>query len=335
MKCLLIGGGHRGLHGFVPAIQACGLDLVAVCDTDPSVEGPLRLALAKIGIDAGRVRLHSDLEEALAQHQPDVAIVATSPASHLEIVKTLIKAGIPIFKEKPFAVSLRDAHELAEIIEKHDAYMRLSTQRHYSPTYRHASNLLYEVGQVTSFTATDHRLADRFDLGWRAEPSMMGGNVLADFGYHMIDVLQWFFGTPQAVAVQPQKDPRVGERPELAALVKIAYPHDIVGTLSLSICDPERVEALDVCGHAGRLRVSTDSFTRFAPDGGVVDRLSREPRWPSGVLEVLKVFLQDLGRSDLSRAEAQRGVAVTAAIEAMFQSAATGRQVVVAADRIK
>jgi predicted dehydrogenase len=334
MKCLLIGGGHRGLHGYIPAIQACGLDLVAVCDTDLGIEGPLRLALEEIGIDAERVRLHSDLEEALAHHQPDVAIVATSPAAHLEIVKKLTKAGVSIFKEKPFAVSLRDAHELAEIIEKHDAYIRVSTQRHYSPTYRHASNLLFEVGQVTSFTATDHRLADRFDLGWRAEPSMMGGNVLIDFGYHMIDVLQWFFGTPQAVAVQRQ-DPRVGERPELAALVKIAYPHDVAGTLSLSICDPERVEALDVYGHTGRLRVSTDSFTRFAPDGGLVDRLSREPRWPSGVLEVLKVFLQDLGRNDLSRAEARRGVAVTAAIEAMFQSAATGRQVIVAADRIK
>lgn len=329
MKCLLIGGGHRGLNGYVPAIRGCGLDLVAVCDADQSVEGPLRHALKAIHIDAGRVRLHADLEEAIAQHEPDVAIVATPPASHLEIVRTLIKAGVPFFKEKPFAVSLRDACEVADLIEKHDAYMRVCTQRHYSPTYCHASNVLFQVGHVTTFAATDHRLADRFDHGWRAEPSMAGGDVLIDFGYHMIDVLEWFFGTPQTVEVQPQNAPRTEQQPETAAKVRIVYPRDVIGTLSLSVCDPERVEALDVYGRTGHLRVSTDSFTRFARDGGLVDQLSRQPRWPSGVSEVLHVFLRDLGRSDLARSESRRGVAVTAAIESMCQSSETGRQVVV------
>jgi hypothetical protein len=70
-----------------------------------------------------------------------------------------------------------------------------------------------------------------------------------------------------------------------------------------------------VYGHTGRLRVSTDSFTRFAPDGGLVDRLSREPRWPSGVSEDLMTGAIEHNTQELAQDLAYLWAPLEAAIQ--------------------
>ena len=86
-------------------------ELVALCDTDPR-----RLAAAGARWNVGV--LFPDSAAMMATVMPEIVSVCTPTPSHLEVVRTLIRAKEPpraVLCEKPLARTLADAQEMARL----------------------------------------------------------------------------------------------------------------------------------------------------------------------------------------------------------------------------
>lgn len=98
-----------------------------------------------------------DLEKCLSEIKPDIAIVATGPATHASIIGQCAESGVPmIIGEKPLAHGMNDAKNINAVIKKHGTAFVLNYQRRLFPLFREvrgmiARNELGNVQQVTCY----------------------------------------------------------------------------------------------------------------------------------------------------------------------------------------
>ena len=135
-----------------------------------------------------RVITHGDLGSALLGMEPvDVtAVVATLGPLHLENVSLLIQNGVRrIYCEKPFASSIEDGHQLAELAETTGARVIVGLQRRYSTL----------VDQILQF-GRDHLGGVPVSIVGHG-----GAQCLITTGMHWVDLaVDLFKGFPSAVS---------------------------------------------------------------------------------------------------------------------------------------
>jgi predicted dehydrogenase len=319
-RCMLIGFGRRAVDDHMPALYppTHNIQLVAVCDINAEHENLLTQLVDKF---PGPVhpKFYTDIRQALDETAPDFAIVATPHGTHLEIAKELLARRIPFLKEKPFAVNLHEARELADLVERHAGHMRLCVQRHYHPLYVYGRKALLHLGTLRHFAARYQLNADRYYWGWRSRPETAGGGAVIDMGYHLIDLLYWYFGIPSQVyaVAAPKKDEQLQYTVEETVLASLAYENGAVGSLFLSLCEPDKHEELRVYGTYGYVHLQRDFLRRYNPEDQLVESLTREPAWPSAVSDVLLSFVATIGDQDIVREECSRGLEVTQVIESI------------------
>lgn len=185
MKVALVGLGGAAQRGHLPALRQLALhrmaELVAVCDLDPA-----RLAAAS-GL-ARAVRTFRDLESLLDATRPDLLVIATDPAAHIEFIRLGLAHGCDVLCEKPVALNPADYEQLRELRD-------LRPRRALVPVhqYRYAPGWRRFVSWARAMSDDPFDLAVRVERpgadphaisSWRNNPGSGGG--LADHGVHFL-----------------------------------------------------------------------------------------------------------------------------------------------------
>ena len=169
-----------------------GIDLVAVCDTDP---GRVAAASERYGVPgyAGHAAL-------LASTQPDVVHICTPHNQHVPIALDCIDAGVAVLLEKPVAHTVAEAERLVTAAEAHPGVKTgICLQNRYNATAQAARNLLASgnLGRIVGSSATLlwHRDKEYYDRRpWRGRLRDSGGGVLINQAIHTLDLLEWLLG---------------------------------------------------------------------------------------------------------------------------------------------
>ena len=144
-KIGFVGCGSHSTHSLYPAIHTISqIDLVAVCD---KVED-----LAKRNARwFGAYTWYTDLERMLRKEALDGVIIVGVPQMHVEVGKKCLDAGLPIFVEKPSAVSCREAVSLAEYADQRRLWGAVGYMKRYSTSYSLAKSIVEseEFGEVS------------------------------------------------------------------------------------------------------------------------------------------------------------------------------------------
>ncbi|WP_165944188.1 Gfo/Idh/MocA family oxidoreductase [Micromonospora sp. KC213] len=323
VRCILVGIGRRALEDYVPALVDLSenIEFVAACDVDPMAQGRLAEELGKHG--RACPPFFTDRTAALDASHPDLAVVATPHHTHFEVTKDLVLRGIPVLKEKPFAISLAEAHELAHLIWQRDGHVRICVQRRYHPLYLHAKQALAALGQIRHFDASYQLNADAYQDGWRASPETAGGGAIIDMGYHIVDLLHWFFGVPSVVyaTTAPKLIPTAGYTIEETVLANLTYDTGTTGTFRLSLCEAAKEEAIRVYGTKGHITLRRDLFERFDRSNNRVEHLTGDRGWASAA-DVLVDTVARLQDRAVVAQELAAAVDITATIESLYHSIA-------------
>lgn len=151
--------------------------------------------------------LHLDAERCYASYQEmaeqeqlredgvQFVVVVTPNASHYDICKAFLNAGIHVACDKPVTISLEQAKELQALAaEKQLLFMVTYTYMGYV-TAKYARDLIKagEIGKIRTVMAEFPQgwLAKEGDFGgkqgeWRCDPTLSGGvNCLGDLGTHV------------------------------------------------------------------------------------------------------------------------------------------------------
>jgi myo-inositol 2-dehydrogenase / D-chiro-inositol 1-dehydrogenase len=106
---------------------------------------------ARYGVPA--MRRHTDAREMIAAGECDAVLLLTS-GSHGELVAQALRAGIPVFCEKPLAYTQAEAVELARIAAD-DARVMVGYMKQYDPAVAQAAEQLAAVGGAAAVHAVD------------------------------------------------------------------------------------------------------------------------------------------------------------------------------------
>lgn len=148
-------------------------------------------------------------------HDPAVdAVVIVSPThTHRSLVRAALVAKKPTFCEKPPALSLAEAADMAEAERRTGTFLQMGFMRRFDPGYTAAKTQIDDgrIGRPVLFKATSR---DPFppSLAY-ADPKSSGG-IFIDMGIHDFDLARWFMGEVKSV----QAVGGVLAYPELAAV---------------------------------------------------------------------------------------------------------------------
>jgi UDP-N-acetyl-2-amino-2-deoxyglucuronate dehydrogenase len=169
-----------------------GVDLVAVCDTDPA-----RAAAAAERYGVPPFAGHRQLLDAT---RPDVVHVCTPHHQHAPVAIDCLDAGVGVLVEKPVAHTVAEADRIIAAARDHpDVKAGICLQNRYNAATRAARALLDsgELGPVRGGSATVlwHRDPAYYRARpWRGRARDSGGGVLINQAIHTLDLMEWLLG---------------------------------------------------------------------------------------------------------------------------------------------
>lgn len=183
----IIGCGQMGKWHWDGYRKNSGVELVAFTDTDTSKP---RAYLEKTpGV------IYSDHREMIKLEKLDGVSVCTIPSTHKEIVTDLLKAGIHVLCEKPLAMSLPEAQEMARVAKEHDRVLLTAFKFRYFDEVLAAKKILEggTLGKVFSFRLMFGGYIDMAGT-WFVNKALSGGGIIIDNGPHAFDLIRYLLG---------------------------------------------------------------------------------------------------------------------------------------------
>lgn len=250
MKALVLGCGSIGFR-HIGHLKQLGLSNLEAADPNPSAQERTK---AKWGI-----RVDSDADEALSR-RPDLVLVCTPAATHVDLTIKALEAGAHVFVEKPLAVSLETLRPLIERKNGDGRMVQVGYNLRYHPAMKAAKQVLDSgrMGKVLTGDAEFGLYLKKWWPGRDYRDSYMagaekGGGLLLDVS-HEIDLMIWFLGSIREVSAYGDRLSRLEmEGPDvIKALLKMES--GAVVSLSMDCLQPAYTRGFKLVGEDSALK---------------------------------------------------------------------------------
>lgn len=151
-----------------------------------------------------QVQVHHELDSALA-HSPDAAFICNPNALHVPVALQCVRAGVPVFMEKPLASDLAGIDELLAEVEARKLLFHVGYNFRFHPGLQRLKTLL-DAGffgrllsvrsEIGEYLPNWHRYEDYRQM-YAARADQGGGVILSQI--HEMDLIYWFFGLPRSI----------------------------------------------------------------------------------------------------------------------------------------
>ena len=145
---------------------------------------------------------YTDAQELIDDPDVNAIYIATPPSSHATFAIMAMRAGKPVYIEKPLAASYNDCIRINRISEQTDVPCFVAYYRRYLPYFQKVKEIIENgtIGKVInvqirfSVPPRDLDYKNEKELPWRLQPDIAGGGYFYDLAPHQIDLLQNIFG---------------------------------------------------------------------------------------------------------------------------------------------
>jgi predicted dehydrogenase len=142
-------------------------------------------------------------------NDPDVnaVYVATPPSTHAEYAIKVMRAGKPVYVEKPMAMNEAECREMIKVSKETGQPLFVAYYRRSLPYFVKIKELIDSkvIGDVRIVNLKLHNPLKSEELnleqqvGWRVDPSISGGGHFHDLASHQLDYLQYLLGPVKRV----------------------------------------------------------------------------------------------------------------------------------------
>lgn len=285
LRAGVVGLGKQALEDHIPGLDASdGATLVAVCDENPEIVREQQYQ--------HRVPGYTDFREMFKAECLDIVVVCVPHHVGRTVIETAAEHRVHVLKEKPFATTMPEARDLVDICGRSGIQLMVTLQRRFNPIYTSFPQLADQIGTPFVVDAQYTLHIDDPSEGWRGLAAEAGGGCVIDMGYHLIDMLLWYFGLPDRVLA----DLSVSARPdrdydaEDTALIHFAYTRGLYGSLLLSRFIGPKTEQIRLAGSQGVVHLERGRIRRLSNSGEVIESLAREQAWPSAAASQIDYF---------------------------------------------
>lgn len=318
----VVGAGNLSSKRIYPYIGAAGARLAGVCDLDRAK------AERNAALFGGTP--YTDMEAMLDAERPDGVIICTGPAGHAALAPIALRRGIPVYTEKPPALTAADALAVARVSKETGVLCTTAFKKRYNVAYSRAKDFIAEFPPEALYSLSiDYASSQYKHAGGRS-------SFLFDFAIHAIDLCAYLFGDAAEVfAFSKGYD---------AYAVSLRYANGAVGSLNLNCGRSFAIptEEVEITIRGGNfMSIHNSSCWRLARDGKCVEW--REPPTftsagdsglDTGHLAELVDFVQAIQQKRSTRSCIAESYKSMVLYEAIAESAATGTPIHPAYERI-
>ena len=233
--------------------------------TDSSLVAVMRRDAARAADYARRhgvPRWYDDARALIEDPGVDIVYVATPPSTHAQYAIAALRAGKPVYVEKPMARTSDECEAMLAASRAAGLPLFVAYYRRALPRFLKVRELLLAgaIGEPRRVRTVLHRVLDPAwasapELPWRVRPEVSGGGLFVDLGSHTLDLLDFLLGPLKAVDGQ-------------ARSVSGAYPAEdqvrmrfacggVAGDGEWDFCSDARRDLVEIEGDAGRLRFAS------------------------------------------------------------------------------
>jgi predicted dehydrogenase len=301
-----------------------GVDLVAFCDVS---RDRAQSAAERFSPHA---RISTDVHDLLAAGDLDGVYVTVPPFAHGEIELAVLEAGVPMYVEKPVALSLDLARRIGQQIAERQALVCVGYHWRYTPAGARVQEAL--AGSTIGLVYGYYKTRPPQGKGWLTVKEQSGGQMVEQTT-HIIDMARLLAGDVKSVYARFANrvtGPAPGFTAADIGTATIEFASGALGTISNCWLVP--------LNHASGLEVWTDKALvefdqrslRLRHDNEVTDvPLPPAPEGVSNHYYADKAFVDAIRTGDRSliRAPYDEAVKSLAVSLAAAESAATGQAV--------
>ncbi len=326
------------------------VELYAFCDINP-------VHLKEMGEKYGITRLYENIDEFLALPELDAVSVCTWNNAHAECAIKAMRAGKHVLCEKPMAYNAAQAEEMEAVAKETGKILMIGFVRRFGADCDMIKELKSEDFFGEIYYAKVRTLRRHGNPGgWFGDKSRSGGGPLIDLGVHVIDLVGHIFGdevlpvsvygvTFKKLLNRPDCKDKPGYVSRSAGENDICDVEDLASALirydngaalsvevSFSLNIPEEKSSIELFGTKAGVSI-TDKFVAATVTNGRLANIElKKPavfQFDESFAAETRHFVDCVLEGKECRNPAAHGVKLMKILDAIYESAETGHEVVI------
>ena len=327
VRWAIIGAGGMGRWHVDALLKRKDVELVAACDINSAALEDLPPTVVR----------YADWKSLVEEMVLDAASVILPHNLYPEVVSALLRRGVHVLKEKPFARNLDDACVMCQAALESGKQLVIAGQHKFKASFITAREHLAELGPIFLTRASILYYADAIAAegkwSWRGTRSISGGVAILDSGWHILEMLTLVRGLPSRVIAsngQMRVSPGEYNVDEQASLI-LEYPDGGVAVVLASFITVPGEIRMVLYGQKASLDVDLEQerVTLYRND-------SSQPLMTGSELDpavhMYDLFLDSMRTGKPSPGDWREAIEVQRIIEAAYRSVARGSSPVALAE---
>ncbi len=287
----------------------------------------------------------TDYKKILEMPEVDLVVMGVPNDLHCQIAINAAKAGKHIVVEKPLCLNLSEADQMIEACRKAKVKLMYAEELCFAPKYVRLKQLLDSgaLGQPTLLKQSEKHSGPHASHFWDVNRS--GGGVTMDMGCHAIEFFRWIMGRSAIKSVYAQMGTQVHKdktKGDDNALILIEFANGVIGLAEESWSKQggmdDRAEVHGSKGVAYADLLHGNAIETFSAEGYdyAVEKAGStrgwsftiyEEEWNYGFPQEMEHFVDCVQNDKKPLVSGEDGRAVLEVIFAAYESARTGRKV--------
>ncbi len=329
-RIAIVGAGHVAQVAHIPAYRANpDVELVAVVDEDP-------VKARRIKEQAGFKVWYEDFAEMLKKADVDAVDICTPNYLHAPMAIAALRSGRDVICEKPLARNATEAQKMVDTADEHGRILMVAMNNRFREDAQMLQKFIVgnELGDVNVIKAGWLRRAtDWKDRSWFTERGKAGGGALLDLGTPLVDLAVWISGLKKTTGVSCSifgKKGKDGVEDSACAMVRFTGGACLMLEVNWNLRDPRDVVYLQVYGSKGA-GILTPLQVHKSIQGVLVNvtpALGKQKNYYKDSYQgEIDHFIQCVRKQRTPLASGKDAVAVMRIVDAMYESASSGREV--------
>lgn len=260
INVVVVGLGKMGLSHLAIANALEHFNVVAICDTSSLVGGVLEKYTG--------IKFIESFDEAITLPGVEAVIIATPTTTHDWMARKAIERGLHVFCEKPLTLSSAVSRELAATATAKGLVTQVGYHNRFIGTFSEIKKLISAgaIGKVSHVQSEAYGpvVLKPAKPTWRGKAGG-GGGCLYDYAAHPLNLLNWYFGEPDACSGAMLKSGFSAEVDD-EVYAALGFGDGVTGQISVNWSDPsvrKMTTRITIWGTGGRIYADRQEIQVF------------------------------------------------------------------------
>src|SRR5690606_24069070 len=214
----------------------------------------------------GVARWYTDARQLIADPEVNAIYVATPPDTHAHYATMAMRAGKPVYLEKPMTLNHNEAKALVSIQKACGVKLSVAHYRREQPYFKKVKELVDNhigVPRIANLRYYQEPLtADVLQspgMQWRLNPVQSGGGLFHDLAPHQIDLMYYFFGRIASSGGMARNQARVYGAADVVS-GQISFESGALFTGQWAFNVAEKCDLCEIIGSKGKVTFSVFDY---------------------------------------------------------------------------